>query len=334
MPASVKSIASAKAMRLLIRKNDDRRDKGLPTEVKGVTRFNDISYGPAGKWNLLDIYVPDTSSDDKYPLPSASAHGSTGTAAAAANSAPNAASPSEPPLRRPVPAIINIHGGGWIYGTKETYQFYGLSLARQGFAFVNFNYRLAPEAVFPEELDDVNSVFHWVAGHAGQYGLDADNIFVIGDSAGGQMACQYLTALADPGFRAKFGYEVPRLTVRAAAINCGASFIDTPEAVAGAAECYFTPEVFRDKADMLRTEDHMTDGLPPLFIQTANHDFIRDCSVRLDGFLTGKGILHEFHSYGTDKHPQEHVFECDIRNKEARKCNRDELDFFRRYIRQ
>ena len=85
---------------------------------------------------------------------------------------------------------------------------------------------------------------------------------------------------------------------------------------------------------MLRTEDHMTDGLPPLFIQTANHDFIRDCSVRLDGFLTGKGIFHEFHSYGTDKHPQEHVFECDIRNKEAQKCNRDELDFFRRYIRQ
>lgn len=128
MPASVKSIASAKAMRLLIRKNDDKRDKGLPTEVKGVTRFNDISYGPAGKWNLLDIYVPDTSSDDKYPLPSASALVSTSTTASDANSAPNAASPSEPPRRRPVPAIINIHGGGWIYGTKETYQFYGLAL--------------------------------------------------------------------------------------------------------------------------------------------------------------------------------------------------------------
>lgn len=101
MPASVKSIASAKAMRLLIRKNDDRRDKGLPTEVKGVTRFNDISYGPAGKWNLLDIYVPDTSSDDKYPLPSASAHVSTSTTASDANSAPNAA------LLRP-----NRHAGG------------------------------------------------------------------------------------------------------------------------------------------------------------------------------------------------------------------------------
>ncbi|MGM9906039.1 alpha/beta hydrolase, partial [Lactobacillus sp.] len=112
--------------------SDDKRDEGLPTEIPEVERINDISYGPDPKWNLLDIYLP----KDR-----------TGK----------------------VPVIISIHGGGWVYGTKETYQFYGMGLAKEGFAFVNFNYRLAPDVQFPSELDDVNRVMHWVAEHGAEY---------------------------------------------------------------------------------------------------------------------------------------------------------------------
>ena len=52
--------------------------------------------------------------------------------------------------------IVHIHGGGWVYGTKETYQFYGMSLAKEGFAFVNFTYHLGPDVVFPGILEDVD----------------------------------------------------------------------------------------------------------------------------------------------------------------------------------
>src|SRR5699024_718156 len=154
-------------MRKQFKTQDDKRDAGLPTEIPEVTRIDDLSYGPDPKWNLLDIYLPKN-------------------------------------VTKPIPTIINIHGGGWCYGTKETYQFFGLNWAKRGFAFVNANYRLAPDVAFPKELDDVNQYVHFVAQHADKYNLDKSNVFLMGDSAGGQMAEQYVTILTNPKYRQLF----------------------------------------------------------------------------------------------------------------------------------
>jgi len=85
-------------LRTAFKKNDDARDAGLPREMAGVERLDNLSYGPDPKWHLLDLYRPTK-------------------------------------VIKPLPVIINIHGGGWCYGTKETYQFYGLNWAQRGFAF-------------------------------------------------------------------------------------------------------------------------------------------------------------------------------------------------------
>lgn len=60
-----------------------------------------------------------------------------------------------------LPVIISVHGGGWVYGDKDGYQFYCMGLAERGFAVVNFSYRLAPEAKFPASLEDTNAVFRY-----------------------------------------------------------------------------------------------------------------------------------------------------------------------------
>lgn len=178
-------------MRRMWKKSDDARDAGLPREVPGVRRIDDLSYGPDPKWHLLDLYLPEN-------------------------------------VEGKIPVIINVHGGGYCYGTKETYQFYGLNLAAHGFAFVNPNYRLAPEVVFPGELDDVDRYMHWVSDHADEYGLDRNNVFIAGDSAGGQMAEQYIAILTNPEYRSLFGYEPVDLKFRAAALNSGAFFLLDP----------------------------------------------------------------------------------------------------------
>ena len=87
--------------------SDRERDEGLTTP-EDITRHDDISYGPYGEWNLLDIY-------------------------------------HKKDVNTCQPTIVNIHGGGWVYGNKEIYQFYCMSLAQRGYTVVNFNYRLAPE---------------------------------------------------------------------------------------------------------------------------------------------------------------------------------------------
>lgn len=282
-------------MRTQSKANDDKRDAGLPLQIPGVKRIDDLSYGPDPKWHLLDLYLPED-------------------------------------INEKIPVIISIHGGGWCYGTKETYQFYGMGLAKRGFAVVNFNYRLAPEVKFPKELDDINAVFHWVVQNATNYNLDLDNVFVVGDSAGGQMAQQYVTILSNPAYRALFGYERPELTVRATALNCGVYFIDQSENQAGVGEAYFKQDDGSYPLEKLEVEKYMNQDMPPLFVMTSSHDFLHDAAFRLDGYLLAKGIDHELHVYGDEKNPRYHVFHVNQRDGIASLCNDDEVAFFKRYL--
>jgi acetyl esterase/lipase len=279
------------------KKNDDRRDEGLAPTSPDVERFNDIAYGPDPKWNLLDVTLP--------------AH-ATGK----------------------LPVIINVHGGGWFYGTKETYQFYCMGLARRGFAVVSFNYRVAPIARYPQELDDVNAAAHWVADpdNAQKYHFDLNNVFFVGDSAGGQLEMQYMACLFNAKYRAFFGYSVPQFTVRAVADNCGASFITLPGMVSGVVSAYFTPQVLADHHEDLQYEKYLTGHIPPVFIMTASNDAVRDCSVRLDGYMIGRSLTHVFRSYGSDQNPRYHVFHVSQKDQLAEQCNDDEMAFFRKYL--
>ena len=103
-------------------KSDRKRDSQIPLP-QGVHQTCDISYGPYGKWNLLDIYHPEGCDC--------------------------------------CPVILNIHGGGFVYGTKEIYKRYCMDLARRGFTVVNINYRLAPRWKFLTPLEDINQARHY-----------------------------------------------------------------------------------------------------------------------------------------------------------------------------
>jgi len=63
---------------------------------------------------------------------------------------------------RPRPTIISIHGGGWVYGSKDDFQFFCMDMATRGFTVVNFDYRLAPEFTYPSQLRDCLEVFKFI----------------------------------------------------------------------------------------------------------------------------------------------------------------------------
>ena len=273
------------------------RESGLPHDIPEVTRIDDLQYGEDPKWNLLDLYLPKN-------------------------------------VKGKIPVIINIHGGGWVYGTKETYQFYGLGMAKRGFAFVNPNYKLGPEVKFPKELDQVNEYIHWVAAHADEYNLDKNNVFLIGDSAGGQMAEQYTAILTNPKYREKFGYTLTDLKFRAVALNSPATFIKDPGMIGNGTLAYFDPEVMKSakNQDLIDIEKYITEDFLPTFISTANEDFIHDCAVRLDGFLRAKGIEVIQKSWGDEKHPEPHVFLINQKDELAKEANDEEAEFFRKHL--
>jgi acetyl esterase/lipase len=116
---------------------------------------------------------------------------------------PNESHPS------PRPLIVVIHGGGWIEGDKSSFasDTYGVpgnivDFARLGFAAATINYRLSKEAPYPAALEDCRAAIRWLREHAAEYQLDAKQIGVYGNSAGGHLA-MLLGLFDDPADRGK-----------------------------------------------------------------------------------------------------------------------------------
>jgi acetyl esterase/lipase len=102
----------------------------------------------------------------------------------------------------PTPVVVYVHGGGWQRGSRRDppplldADFYD-QIAAEGFAVAAVDYRLSGEAHFPAPLEDVRAAVSWVRDNALAYGLDAERIFLWGDSAGGHLAL--LAALTGSG---------------------------------------------------------------------------------------------------------------------------------------
>jgi len=93
-------------------------------------------------------------------------------------------------LDHPRPAVILIHGGGWIGFDKSTMQRMGQFLARAGFVAFSVDYRLfhGTENRWPAQLDDVQRSVRWVRANAAKYNVDPSHIGAFGHSAGAQLA--------------------------------------------------------------------------------------------------------------------------------------------------
>lgn len=88
----------------------------------------------------------------------------------------------------PFPAVILVHGGGWVGGDKRQYITYIFQpLTDAGFAWFSINYRLAPRYRFPADTDDVEEAIRWVKNNASSYKVDPNRIALIGESAGGHL---------------------------------------------------------------------------------------------------------------------------------------------------
>lgn len=283
------------SMRFSAGRSDRKRDKDL-VQPEDIQALRNLPYGLEGKYQLLDIYFPKGTTEK-------------------------------------LPVIINIHGGGFVYGTKEVYQYYCMSLAQHGFAVVNFNYTLAPKKKFPSQLGEINMVMEWIRDHKDSYPFDIENMFIVGDSAGAQLTSHYSAIYSNPAFEALFPFTVPKeCKVKAVALNCGLYSI-TDEVVR-------KNPMRKDYLGKLSDEDPRLDVLsnitcefPPSYVMTSTFDFLKDAAKPMYELLLSRGVEAEYHLYGTDETEyMGHVFHCNMNLKEAHICNADECRFFKQYI--
>ena len=104
--------------------------------------------------------------------------------------------PAEP-IRRPVPVIVFLHGGGWSGGTRTTGPDFKRYFAQDGFAMASIEYRLTPSHLFPAAVEDVRTAVRWLKANAAAQNIDPDRICLWGTSAGGHLAA--VAALAPRG---------------------------------------------------------------------------------------------------------------------------------------
>ena len=84
--------------------------------------------------------------------------------------------------------VVFFYGGGWEDGDRGLYRFVGAELAAHGIVAIIPDYRVYPEAVFPAFMQDAAQAVAWARDHAAQFGGDPNRLFLMGHSAGGQIA--------------------------------------------------------------------------------------------------------------------------------------------------
>lgn len=235
-----------------------------------------------------------------------------------------------------LPVIVSVHGGGWVYGDKDRYQYYCLDLARRGFAVVNFTYRLAPKHKYPAALEDTCSAFAWVLSHADEYGFDLKNVFAVGDSAGANLLSLYCCICNDPPLAEKLSVTLShRLLPRAVALNCG--LYQMQRTKKRDLLMLLMRDVMPEKGTDAEFESispvlYLTSDFPPAFVMTAEGDFLASQATLMTDKLKSLDVPVEYHYYGNKDHPLQHVFHLNIRSEDAKRCNDEECAFFRRYI--
>lgn len=96
-----------------------------------------------------------------------------------------------PSINKKMPTVIFVTGGGFISANRARMPQLRMFLAENNFVVGSINYRTAPNSKFPAPIEDVKSAIRFIKANASRFNVDAEKVFVIGDSAGG-----YLTAFA------------------------------------------------------------------------------------------------------------------------------------------
>jgi len=210
----------------------------------GVRVHRHISYGEAGKRNLLDVYQPVNAREGGFPV------------------------------------LLQVHGGAWMIGSKEEQAkplMYHMS--QRGWLCVAVNYRLSPKDSFPAHIIDVKKAIAWIKENIGEYGGDPSFIAITGGSAGGHLSA--LAALTPNKADWQPGFEDIDTTVQAAVPFYGVyDFLDrynirkgmSMDAIIADKVMQCSKEGNRELWDDCSPLAHVNAEAPPTYVIQGTHD--------------------------------------------------------------
>lgn len=197
--------------------------------------------------------------------------------------------------RRPLPAMLYIHGGGWMLFSIDTHdRLMREYAARAGIVVIGIDYRLAPEHPFPAALEDCAKVMAWLRPNATSLGIDPARVLVGGDSAGANLAVALCLTLRDieeslpAAMLLNYGAFSPEHLPSYARYGGG-------EYLLGAAEMDWFWQNYTGAPALLQSGlvapiDADLHDLPPAYLAVAECDILADCNHAFAARLAAAGV--------------------------------------------
>lgn len=212
-----------------------------------------------------------------------------------------------------LPTIMHIHGGGFTSGDKEIYDNYCRRLAEKGFTVVNMNYGLAPKHPFPQAISDVANGINYAIKNADKFLIDANSVFLVGDSAGANIAATVAALFSNNDFVDMLQIKV-NAKIKAIGLSCGIYDMNEQLLKANRLNKYIAEMYFQKKIKDFPPKEtydiygNITKDFPATFITSCKDDFLYSQNVNFAKFLLDKNIAVQTLFFDEIEYPLGHVF--------------------------
>lgn len=222
------------------------------------------------------------------------------------------------------PLVIWIHGGAFVGGDKRDVLEYAVEIAAQGYIVASINYELAPEATYPTPLYQIQEAYDYLMRHSEHYKIDPQQVFFAGDSAGAQLATQFIMIQNDAEYAALTGIEqlVNPSYIRGALLYCGPYDIDEFFGGSGAmgffvgkiAQAYIGSRNWKDDpvTETLSVINYVSRSFPAAFITDGNTDSFTEQGIAFSEKLKAEGVYVKDIFYSSEHGVLPHEYQFDM----------------------
>ncbi len=238
-----------------------------------------------------------------------------------------------------LPVIIDIHGGGWMYATKDLNEYYCMELAKKGYCVFSISYRLVPDVTVNEQIKDCTEALAFIRANMKDYPANKKTVMLTGDSAGGQLALYSTILNNNPDAREIFGTVDTKLNIKCLLLTSPVTY-----AKSGGWFSIYTKKMWGKDYKTKSTYNYMdlneimelANDMPPTYFITSSGDTLaHDQTVNAYNYFVEKGYECEIEDFTDlrDGKKLPHVFSVlDPFDEYGQKAIDNALDYYQKAL--
>lgn len=238
-----------------------------------------------------------------------------------------------------LPVIIDIHGGGWMYASKDLNEYYCMELANKGYCVFSISYRLVPDVTVYEQIKDCTDALAYINSNMKNYPANKKTVMLTGDSAGGQLALYSTILNNNPDAREIFGTVDTKLNIKCLLLTSPVTY-----AKSGGWFSIYTKKMWGKDYKAKAAYNYMdldeimelANNMPPTYFITSSGDTLaHDQTVNAYNYFADKGYECEIQDFTDLKDGKKlpHVFSVlDPFDEYGQKAIDNALDYYQKSL--